>query len=223
VSAVAKAHQFSTQPILGPGLFDSRGATAAIVEYNLVLGLVLLLSPLSPAVWIVAIATHAVYAIVSISAGLRGEPTCHCFGQAIVSPWLVGSYDLVATAILLLIRSCLFKPSKASTGVASVARIAIAASAGIPAGLFLLGVSPLGGNGSIFIEEPNVDLGVVLRSSADGIVHTFKVHNIGSVPIRLTQAEATCSCTVPELPADPILPGAVGEFKVKLNWGSRLV
>jgi len=60
--------------------------------------------------------------------------------------------------------------------------------------------------------ENSHDFGeVALKSSNE---HIFKFTNSGDVPLVINNASATCGCTVPEWPKEPIAPGADGEIKV---------
>jgi hypothetical protein len=43
---------------------------------------------------------------------------------------------------------------------------------------------------------------------------TFKFKNTGSAPLVIDKAKASCGCTVPNKPEEPILPGEIGEMDV---------
>lgn len=43
---------------------------------------------------------------------------------------------------------------------------------------------------------------------------TFKFKNTGSVPLVIDKATASCGCTIPNKPEEPIMPGAIGELDV---------
>lgn len=45
-------------------------------------------------------------------------------------------------------------------------------------------------------------------------LYTFKFKNTGNLPLIIESATASCGCTVPNKPEDPILPGEVGEMDV---------
>lgn len=45
----------------------------------------------------------------------------------------------------------------------------------------------------------------------------FKFTNKGESPLILSNVRASCGCTVPEWPKEPIQPGASGVIKVKYN------
>jgi hypothetical protein len=43
---------------------------------------------------------------------------------------------------------------------------------------------------------------------------TFKFKNTGSVPLVIDKATASCGCTIPNKPEEPIMPGEIGELDV---------
>ncbi len=45
-------------------------------------------------------------------------------------------------------------------------------------------------------------------------LHTFKFKNTGDVPLIIESATASCGCTVPNKPEEPIMPGEIGEMDV---------
>jgi hypothetical protein len=49
----------------------------------------------------------------------------------------------------------------------------------------------------------------------------FKFKNTGSVPLILSNVKASCGCTVPEWPKEPILPGESGVIKVNYTTVTR--
>jgi len=48
-------------------------------------------------------------------------------------------------------------------------------------------------------------------------VYEFKFTNTGKEPLVIEKAEATCGCTVPSTPKEPIMPGKTGVIKVKYD------
>lgn len=68
-------------------------------------------------------------------------------------------------------------------------------------------------------ESLEFDFGSV--NAGDVVDHTFKFRNTGNFPLIISKANATCGCTVPNWPKDPIAPGATGEIKVKFNSKGR--
>ncbi|RZK75868.1 MAG: DUF1573 domain-containing protein [Pedobacter sp.] len=53
------------------------------------------------------------------------------------------------------------------------------------------------------------------------ISYDFKFKNTGKEPLIIKDALATCGCTVPEIPKEPILPGAEGILKVVFNSAGK--
>ena len=53
------------------------------------------------------------------------------------------------------------------------------------------------------------------------VSHTFKFKNTGSEPLIITDAKATCGCTIPKKPTEPIAPGETGELVVEFNSAGK--
>lgn len=51
--------------------------------------------------------------------------------------------------------------------------------------------------------------------------YIFEFKNTGKVPLILTSVNASCGCTTPEWPKEPIAPGKVG--KIKVTYNSQIV
>ncbi len=48
----------------------------------------------------------------------------------------------------------------------------------------------------------------------DKVETVFKIKNTGDNPLVIFDAKASCGCTIPEKPNEPILPGEEGDLKV---------
>lgn len=59
------------------------------------------------------------------------------------------------------------------------------------------------------------DFGTI--KDGDVVEHVFSFLNEGEAPLVITDAKATCGCTVPEWPKEPIPVGGSGEIKVRFN------
>ncbi len=68
---------------------------------------------------------------------------------------------------------------------------------------------------SFKFEEELHDFGTI--KDGDVVEHVFKFVNTGEAPLIITDAKATCGCTVPEKPTEPIPVGETGEIKVRFN------
>lgn len=51
--------------------------------------------------------------------------------------------------------------------------------------------------------------------------YTFQFKNVGKTPLIITNASASCGCTVPEFPKEPIMPGKNGQIKVTFHTAGK--
>ncbi len=90
--------------------------------------------------------------------------------------------------------------------------------------LFLMGAFLVGGIGlltaqEIEISESNVDLGNIKFGGK--AVATVQIKNTGDKPLIISEAKATCGCTVPKWPKDPIAPGKSAPMTVEYTTTSK--
>lgn len=64
-------------------------------------------------------------------------------------------------------------------------------------------------------DEQEFDFGTV--EEGDVVEHTFKFTNTGEAPLIISNATASCGCTVPTYTEGAIKPGENGELLVKFN------
>ena len=63
---------------------------------------------------------------------------------------------------------------------------------------------------------------VITIKEADGKVsHTFEVSNTGDMPLVITRVIASCGCTTPEWPKEPVAPGKKAQIKVTFDPAGR--
>lgn len=67
----------------------------------------------------------------------------------------------------------------------------------------------------IVFEREIFDFGKIAQG--EKVNHEFKFKNTGKTPLIISNATATCGCTVPEFPKEPVLPGKEGVIKVTFN------
>ena len=68
---------------------------------------------------------------------------------------------------------------------------------------------------SIQFAEKLHDFGTI--KDGDVVEHVFSFTNNGEAPLIISDAKATCGCTVPEWPKTPIAVGETGQIKVRFN------
>ncbi len=54
------------------------------------------------------------------------------------------------------------------------------------------------------------------------VTYNFKFKNIGKKPLVVTNATASCGCTIPEKPEKPVMPGETSFIKVVFNSAGKL-
>jgi len=59
-------------------------------------------------------------------------------------------------------------------------------------------------------------------TQGESVHYDFKFKNTGKTPLIVTNATATCGCTIPEKPQEPIKPGAEGVIKVVFNSAGKM-
>lgn len=72
----------------------------------------------------------------------------------------------------------------------------------------------------IAFNESSIDFGNITQG--DKVEHVFKFENQGKSPLIISNVAATCGCTVPAWPKDPIAPGQQGEIKVSFNSAGKM-
>ena len=68
-------------------------------------------------------------------------------------------------------------------------------------------------------EETNHDFGNV--KAGETVEHTFKFKNTGSSDLVISNAKASCGCTVPSYTKTPVGPGQEGEVSVSFNSAGK--
>jgi hypothetical protein len=55
----------------------------------------------------------------------------------------------------------------------------------------------------------------------DVVKHAFHFKNAGNAPLLISRAEASCGCTVPSFPKEPVPPGGEGDVLVQFDSHNR--
>ena len=72
---------------------------------------------------------------------------------------------------------------------------------------------------SVEIIDSVYDFGKI--AEGDNVEFSYRFKNSGTRPLIISEASASCGCTVPEKPEKPIMPGEMGFIKVKFNSQGR--
>ena len=70
-----------------------------------------------------------------------------------------------------------------------------------------------------FVSE-NYDFGKIKQG--EKVSYSFKFKNSGATPLIISSASASCGCTVPTYPEDPIAPGAEGIVEVVFDSNGKM-
>ena len=67
----------------------------------------------------------------------------------------------------------------------------------------------------ITFKQNSIDFGDIVQGQK--VEHTFVLTNSGKQPLIISNVAATCGCTVPSWPKEPVAPGKTAEIKVSFN------
>lgn len=71
----------------------------------------------------------------------------------------------------------------------------------------------------IKFETTDHDFGTI--NEGDRVDYTYKFKNAGSADLVISDAKASCGCTIPEYTKTPVKPGDSGEIKVVFNSAGK--
>jgi hypothetical protein len=123
---------------------------------------------------------------------------------------------LLLAAVALTLASCQSKTDKntdAATTVIDTAEAAAKADS-VKAAAIRKVDGPV-----LTFETNNYYFGKIAKG--EKVSYSFKFRNTGKMPLIITDAIATCGCTVPEIPKEPIKPGQAGELNVVFNSAGK--
>ncbi|MFN5224162.1 MAG: DUF1573 domain-containing protein [Bacteroidota bacterium] len=68
-------------------------------------------------------------------------------------------------------------------------------------------------------ETDNHEFGII--TEGEKVSYTFKFKNTGNAPLVISNASASCGCTVPEYTKTPVAPGEEGEVNVTFDSSGK--
>lgn len=71
-----------------------------------------------------------------------------------------------------------------------------------------------------FAEKGIHDFGIL--TEGDTVEHIFKFTNTGEFPLIINNITASCGCTTPEWPREPVAPGATSSVRVRFNSRGKI-
>lgn len=71
----------------------------------------------------------------------------------------------------------------------------------------------------ITFDDTKHDFGTITEGEV--VKHAYRFKNAGTNPLLISNAVASCGCTVPSYPKEPIPPGGEGEIVVEFNSTNR--
>jgi hypothetical protein len=104
VVAALKMAGSSTLPVSGLALFSSPQGHAAIIGFEILLGLWLITGSFPFLSRLAGAVTFALFGMASFYIGISGQADCGCFGSLHVSPWYAFAFDILALALLTIVR-----------------------------------------------------------------------------------------------------------------------
>lgn len=72
---------------------------------------------------------------------------------------------------------------------------------------------------SVMIIDSAYDFGT--KTDGEIVEFSYRFKNSGDYPLVVTNVSASCGCTIPEKPEEPVQPGETGYIKVKFNSTGR--
>lgn len=72
---------------------------------------------------------------------------------------------------------------------------------------------------TIAFAETAHDFGIIKEGEI--VEYDFKFTNTGTHPLVISDAKASCGCTIPEWTKDPVLPNEAGKLKIKYNSSGK--
>lgn len=80
-------------------------------------------------------------------------------------------------------------------------------------------VEEVAGQPAMEFTKSEYDFGDI--NQGDKVSYTFEFKNTGNAPLVISNARASCGCTVPQWPKEPVAPGATSKIDVVFNSAGK--
>jgi hypothetical protein len=219
IAAGMKLQHASWEPF-GQALIIPARVRIILIEVEAILGLWLLSCRASVLLRPVAAAYFAVLAAVSLFLAVNGEPSCGCFGDVTVNPWIAFAIDIGAATLLAGLRPVHDRANGLSllqrhrpvlawlvTGLIVIVAGTVVAHGGIAPAWFALLGDP------VSVYPPVTDLGHAVRGTNREF--TVTLHNHLPRQVRILGGTSDCSCAAAEDMPVTLPPGGMATVRVK--------
>lgn len=76
-----------------------------------------------------------------------------------------------------------------------------------------------GGEPVMTFEQESFDFGTIQEGEV--VEHTYSFKNTGTKALLISEVQASCGCTVPDWPREPIKPGQSSSIKIQFNSSNK--
>jgi hypothetical protein len=202
IAAALKAHSLATGYWTPNLLLTTPRSVIAVVELEVLLGLLLLSGRLGRAVWWAALLFFISLTGASLYTALDGQSSCGCLGQIVdVNPWWTFGLDVFVVVLLLIWQPKAATPSNGGMHARAALHVGFGAAAilAIISGAFLLATdNPVAAlariRGEVVTIEPIVaDVG----TAEAGVIRAFEilVTNNSDWRVRIVGGTDVCKCS----------------------------
>jgi len=198
-AAALKAHQLATEPVIAPGLLNSRWFLISVVEFELLFGLWLLSGLYARPTWYAATGCFVLLAGVSVYKALSGDETCGCFGNVKTHPWWATALD--AALVLALLR---WRPSgrhacsalaTAPASASRFARVLVLVGVLVGTGLWIARARAVFDDNSspLWVDAEALDFGEVWAEPS--FRWSLPIQNRTPKDVEIQAFESSCNCS----------------------------
>jgi hypothetical protein len=237
LSAVLKGYDLAFDWQRAGSVVFAPPVQAAVVQIEVILGLLLLTKLVRHLAWVAAVAFFLIAACANLYLAGEGQPHCPCFGRFLsVSPWIAFAVDLLLMGGLVVWRPTDMGVHPHPTWLHRATRLILHRSKRLLAyPRIMVAVVFLGSAGititafyffkqddtdareiaGLYVRKGVIDLG--LLTQGESRTATFELLNKSSRPITIVNIATECICTKPDLQRNEIPAGTALSIPFQLN------